>query len=235
MTQKKSELDLAANVVAWLQEQRWEIYQEVDLKHGGIADIVAVMGRRIWIIECKTSFSFSVMSQAYRWRRHAHWCSIAIPAPKQRYSEREFRDRICRDYGIGIIHDGKYDVSEAIPAALNRKIHPDDILKQLSEEHKTYALAGNSNGRRWTPFQNTCRSILNYVSNHPGCNLKTLISSIETHYSSPARARACIAHWVMKGCIRGLRAERDGKHSRFYLDSANRAENMPKIITKSSD
>jgi hypothetical protein len=217
MTPKPTESDLAANVVTWVREQQWEVYQEVDLKQGSVADIVAVMGRRIWIIECKRSFSFSVMSQAFRWRRHANWCSIAIPAPKQRYDEREFRNQICRDYGIGIIHDGKYDVTEAIPAVLNRKINPDVILKQLVEEHKTYAVAGNSSGKRWTPFQNTCRSILNYVSNHPGCNLESLISSIETHYSSPAGARACISHWVMTGSIRGVRAERDGKHLKFYL------------------
>ena len=47
-----SEQDLAAIVVGWLTERGWDVYQEVAIM-GKVADIVAVRGPCVWIVECK--------------------------------------------------------------------------------------------------------------------------------------------------------------------------------------
>jgi len=56
------ETDLAERVINWLEDQHWEIYQEVQFRgYGGIADIVAVRAGYLWIIECKTSMTFTLL------------------------------------------------------------------------------------------------------------------------------------------------------------------------------
>lgn len=70
----KSETDLAEKVVEWLQAQQWEVFQEVQLdSFGRIADIVAVSGPLLWVIECKTSQSFAVFEQAFQWKMYANY------------------------------------------------------------------------------------------------------------------------------------------------------------------
>lgn len=211
-----TEIELAEPIIAWLRDHKWEVYQEVDLGNG-VADIVALMGRRVWIIEVKQSFSLAVIAQAARWSYCAHWCSIAVPSSKQ-YLIRHFAERICRDYGIGVLYPRKNHVEERVPAALHRKADTQHVIKHLKEEQKTFAKAGNSNGQRWTPFKATCREIERFVSEHPGCNLKQLISGIETHYSSPASARGCISHWLANGVIKGIRIESNGKSVALYTE-----------------
>ena len=63
------ELELAKSVVEWLQDQHWEVYQEVQ-RYSTTADIVAVQGPLVWVVECKTSLSIGVMLQASRWMAH---------------------------------------------------------------------------------------------------------------------------------------------------------------------
>ena len=83
MQQSQPETILAELVVNWLESQKWDVYQEVQIEtYGKIADIVAVLGNLVWIIECKKSLSLSVMEQAYRWRRYANFTSVAVQRRK---------------------------------------------------------------------------------------------------------------------------------------------------------
>ena len=70
-----TERELAAPVVEWLSAQHFEVYQEVEL-HSRVADIVAVDGKRVWVIECKRTMSLDLLDQANRWRWLATWCSV---------------------------------------------------------------------------------------------------------------------------------------------------------------
>jgi hypothetical protein len=59
-----TEADLAAVVVAWLQDSGAAVYQEVEVA-GGVADIVARVGPELWIIETKLHLSLALLVQAY--------------------------------------------------------------------------------------------------------------------------------------------------------------------------
>ena len=211
----QSEEQLAAAVVAWLQDLKWTVYQEVQVARGDpIADIVAVQGRLVWIVECKTTLSLGLMAQAANWRIYGHYVSVAVP-PVPRNRGRVFAENILRDHGIGLIE--AYDeCSERIPPRLNRKPWVKRFRESLNDRHLTYAPAGNAEGRRWTPFQETCDQIRCEVRNTPGITLKELMGRITHHYSTSATARSCIAKWAQAGVIRGVRCERDGRIIRLY-------------------
>jgi len=80
---------MAAVLVAFLELQHWDVYQEVrihpDYSTSPIADIVAVKHipeydqEIVWIIETKTSLNFTVCEQAMQRRPHCHMVSVAVP------------------------------------------------------------------------------------------------------------------------------------------------------------
>jgi Holliday junction resolvase len=72
-------------VIDWFTERGWDVYQEVQIQSGyPVADIVAVMGLRVWVVECKTTLTLDLMAQAFHWQRYAHWVSVAVPETKRR-------------------------------------------------------------------------------------------------------------------------------------------------------
>jgi hypothetical protein len=217
-----SEAELAAAIVAWLTDLHWEVYQEVQpvANYGSVADIVAVQGPLLWIIECKTSFSLKVIEQAYSWRTMAHYVSIAVPAPVR--TERDFGAWILKQGGIGKIVAKKHtrgyeiEVREDLAPRLMRKARVDVIRSILTEEHKTYAQAGNHSSLRWTPFQETCRDLSFYVRSHPGCTLKEALGTVKTHYRSTATARSCLLQWGKDGVVRGVDFRHEDGTWRLY-------------------
>ena len=61
---KQSEVELGERLVAWLQDLKLDVFQEVQLKYGGDrCDVVAVRDERwIWTIELKTRFGLEVLA-----------------------------------------------------------------------------------------------------------------------------------------------------------------------------
>lgn len=153
MTDKRiSETDLAKRVIQWLVEQHWDVYQEVEFRNqSGVADIVAVRDGRLWIIECKTSLTWSVLEQAEKW--HAHFRSVAVPDSNGR--GRTTALKVARDYlKVGVIEVGDYVYSSSAP--LMREFHKSSkyMISQLKPEHKTFCEAGSNNGH-YTPYRAT--------------------------------------------------------------------------------
>ena len=226
-----AETELANPVVEWLQAQHWDVYQEVQTNRSGkVADIVAVQGKLVWVVECKLQFGVEVIEQAIWWKYHAHLVSVAVPKPlrgtyaRPGYKRSWLLERLCRDYGVGILQVDKsifrsyasYSLNEDVDAALNRKAETESLISCLVPEHKTFALAGNNEGLHWTPFQRTCKALAAYVKENPGCALKDAIENLDHHYSSNASARACIKNWTEAGLVRGVRIEKDGKRLRLF-------------------
>lgn len=76
----RREQDLGPPVVAWLEERGFEVYQEVEMHQGGPrADIVGVLGPRLFVVELKKSLGLDVIAQAAHWRRYAHHVAVAVP------------------------------------------------------------------------------------------------------------------------------------------------------------
>jgi hypothetical protein len=216
----KSEVELAKKVIDYLHDQKWEVYQEVQPRRGksSVADIVATQGKLVWIIECKLSYGLAVVEQAREWIGWAHYISVAAPVGKRNHV---VLDEYLKSKSIGLISFNSCgDLSEYnfIRPRLNRKPALIDMLKStLREEHKSFAEAGNNYGRRFTPFQATCDNIRRHLALNPGCTLKDLVASIQTHYHSAANARSSIYHWALNGSIAGVEARKEGCLIRMYL------------------
>lgn len=177
----KKEIDLAAKIVGWLNEQHWDVYQEVQFGYGGcVADIVAVRNKILWIIETKTRYGFDVLEQATRWA--VHYRSIGIPSSRNN-----------RDYGVakwyyrvGVIEVSDYGIEEIIKPPLFAKNHnvATRYLSQLTELHKTFALAGSRNGHL-TPYRQTMIDVQKFIMGHSGCTVKDIFTGLgRMHYSS---------------------------------------------------
>lgn len=175
------EIDLAAVIVAWLVEQHWDVYQEVQFgNYGGVADIVAVRNKILWIIETKTKYGFDVLQQASGWP--VHYRSIGIPFSRNR----DYRVAV-NYYRVGIIEVDDWGAKEIVEAPLFAKNHETAkryILK-LTELHKTYALAGSQSGHHLTPYKHTMIDVRRFIEMHPGCTVKDIYSDLGSlHYSS---------------------------------------------------
>lgn len=201
-----SEQDLAAQVVAWLVDSRWVVYQEVACG-SCVADIVATQGSLLWVVECKKALSLAVMEQARHWRGCGHLISVATPRASRRAAGRGFAEWALEQAGIGTIVAGGNFVNEETNARFNRKPSRLDWMRSaLREQQKTYAPAGSAHGGHWTPFKETCDSIRRKLQAEGApMRLKDLIDSIHTHYRSPSTARACLRHWIEQGKVDGVR------------------------------
>ena len=209
----RRETELARRVVEHLRAQRWEIYPEVQPPGlRACADIVAVQGPLVWVVETKLSFGLSVIEQAHDWRKYAHFVSVAVP-----WSDRtRMAEIICRRLGIGVLRVAPTAVDERCLPALNRKALSNRLLDGLTERHKTYAAPGNAAGRRLTPFRRTCEDVAAAVRAHPGVTLAELLDSVRTHYLNRASARTCLPRWIREGLVGGVRLQRDGARLRLY-------------------
>lgn len=183
---------MAEHVVRWLKEQGWEVWQEVQFyTYQQTHDIVAVKNGVTWTIECKTTMNLTVIAQAHR----ADSCfkSIAVPNPSSSTSY-NFGDRICRDYGIGIINVNNLGHVTSCTSKIhrfgykNRKV----IIEKLKSIPQNYCQAGSQHGR-WTPYRETMDSCKLFIKLNPGCTLKELMAGIEKHhYSSDKTARSSV-------------------------------------------
>jgi len=218
----QSEEQLAAHVVAWLQEWHWDVYQEVAaLTNDAVADIVAVQGPLLYVIECKRSLSLQVIAQAERWRCYANLVSVATPAGRERAQHGFARRHLFEPLGIGWLKvDGPIsDSCDGIRERVTPRKHRRTIARlrdALRDEHRTFAKAGNARGSYWTPFQATCREVQAAVSKRPGITMKELVDSIRHHYASTASARNTLAKWIQQGIVEGVEARREGRALRLY-------------------
>lgn len=216
---KRSEIEIARPVVEWLRHQGWDVYQEVSLGYAcRIVDIVATQGIIAWAVEVKSSLSMEVIGQAVQVRHECNFVSVAVPRPKQmhnRTSGRIYAEHCLKRDGIGLLYVDAGDVSTSIVPTLNRKRRM-KIERCLVEAQRDWAEAGNADGGRWTPFQQTCRNVLRYVTEHPGSTLREVMERAEHHYQKDATARACISKWARLGKVKGVRCERDGRQVRLY-------------------
>lgn len=227
----KSEADMAAVVVQHLATGGWDVYQEVSTGYGGaVADIVAVRGHVVAVVECKKSLNLDVIAQAWRWRRRslAHVVWVAVPAPKRGRSGQtaEFAEHLLTQFGIGLMHVTEYaGVRERGSAAFHRKLTFDGkgMRHYLVEQQKTYAKAGSARGGHWTPFKQTCDDLRRAIEARPGITMKEAVDEIDHHYSRDSVARACLTSLIKANIIDGVDLRYDGKVPRLYLKPRERA------------
>ena len=207
------ETELAQKFIDYLS--CYDLYFEVGSGGGYCVDIVAVTPNNLMIgYEVKTSLNFKVIEQAYCNKPYFHMSYIAVPWSR----DMSFQERICRDYGIGVLlynpNHYREPVYQIIAPEFNRKA----ITKYTRlHEYQKRSIAGTaSNGDRITPFKITVENMENYVRRHPGCSMKQMFSEISHHYHSDRGAITSMYQWLNKGVIKGVEL-RDGG---LFLKSA---------------
>lgn len=220
MPVKVTETQIAEKVVAWLQDQDWDVYQEVSPKRSqGIADIIAVQGSVYWIIEVKTYLGLAVLAQAVRWRGHSHMRAVAIPKSKKDSQTRWFAERIAKDYGVGIIRVANRGSIRYIPGDFESKPRLlESLASSIRPEHKNYSKAGTPGGGYYTEFKATVDRLKVYLGKHPGATMKQIVADIEHHYANSRSARATLLKRIDAGVIQGIRREKQDHVIHFYLE-----------------
>ena len=205
-----AETELAAKIVAWLTEQHWTVYQEVQPSRwgGGRADIVAVQGKIVWVIECKTTLSLAVIAQADRWQ--VHFRSVAVPRPKKPrgYAEQGMIEKVCRWLGLGIIEVGnRTGIRQVVAPPIKREHHKAalTLLGVLKPEHQTAAVAGSKAGGHWTPYRDTMQRVKDFLRGKQGASLKEVMGAVgKGHYASTASCRSnlrkCLEDYESEWC-----------------------------------
>ena len=167
------------------------------------------------------NLGLDVIYQAHGWHAFAHYISIGIPT-KLRSKTFPFGKTVCKKFNIGVLscdfsrlHRG--GVNELVKPSLFRKPLK-HLRRALHEEHKTYAQAGNADGKFWSPFKNTCQNLVREVSLNPGMTMKELINTVKHHYASETGARGSIVQWTRAGKIKGLRLDESVRPMRVYPD-----------------
>jgi hypothetical protein len=188
------EVDLAAKVVAWLDDLGWDVYQEVQLyAQGRVCDIVATYGHLIWAIECKVRTSIEVMYQAAYWPADKR--SIAVPNIASNKITWEWEKVAEYHYKVGVIRVGMGEenvgVREAVPAPFIRqpKRERDNYHKALTPLHKTYAQAGTS-GQHLTAYKVTMIRVREFIEKYQPCTVPQIVAKLgKMHYASESSAK----------------------------------------------
>lgn len=208
----RSEVELGRVIVAWLRDQKWEVYQEVQ-NRSRVADIVAVRDKVVWVIELKAVLRLAIMEQADGWLGAANYVSCAVP--RRRVSR--FVKRALEASGIGLLlarrWGQRYEVHEYLRPHLARRY---EAVWRLDERHKTFAEAGNALSLRLSPFKVTCENVLRAAKRTPGLTMTEVIRSIEHHYSSSASARCSLLKWIQTGEVPGVEARLQEGRYRIY-------------------
>lgn len=237
MKTKGSEVVLGSYVVAWLEAEGWDVYQEVQPHGGAVADIVATRSGILIVVELKASPTFDLLDQTIRWKAYAHQVYGAVP--KARYSNsRSMATRVFADYGIGLFEvdqdalamgSGRFGFRPYFrtiaTASFNRRADAAYIRSKLRPEHKTFAPAGSPRGGHFTEFKATCETLRAYVAKNPGTTIKDAVANMSHHYATDASAKTHLVRLIERGVVEGIRCERDAKRKvRLYVACEKRTQ-----------
>lgn len=207
------EVEVAEKLVAWLGTKGLAAYQEVVLPTTGIADVVCNTPNGLWIIEVKTRLSFELLYQAKARLRFARYVSVAVPS-SQKTRARRYAIDIVRKEGIGYIEVGARSVREIASAPLNETADERKLAASLNTAQLDYLPAGSRGGGHWTPFKQTCEDLLRVVNENPGLTIPEALGLIDHHYKSTRSGSAAIKKYILKGVIKTVSLNHEG---RLYL------------------
>lgn len=216
-----TEVELAAHIIAHFQHEGWEVYQEVPFR-GWVADIVVTKGDLTGVIECKQSYNFVVLEQAERWLEYANQVWVATWTPRRGSSKGvHFGRKVAKKFGIGVVtvnpRAEEIRCRETVVPETRPNVNTylnQSLRSLLRPEHQNgYAKAGSNEGKRFTAFAATCKALRELVEAKPGLQLRDAVAQIKHHYSSNASAVSSLRHWIEKGKVKGIKLERQWRHS----------------------
>jgi len=220
-----TETDLAKPIIDYLESFHWDVYQEVSCG-AGVADILGVMGRRIWIVELKKSLSIQLLEQAIKRLKWAHYVSICIPTPSSKSSVNSFLvNEILDNYGIGVFFaniDHSSSVTIKKSPKVNRHVpekHLKKLLNSLDPRLKNNQ-AGCVAGERWTPFKGFCKEVTDIVKRHPGITPVEMAKRIRSRFYPYGKDAAHAAvYYARMGLIQGVEVRNEDRRLHLYPSS----------------
>lgn len=212
MPQRRSEADVAAPVVFYLESRGYDVYQEVEGMRG-VADIVALVSAEDWVVEVKATWSLDLLAQCMDRKHVAHRVFCAVPMGKD-LDGWQRNAALFEDLGIGVLrvdfgqwYEGgaavtPYSLRSERPA-LSEPTWP--IRQRCEPGHKTHARAGARSGQgRWTKFRETAERLAEIVKANPGIIVSAAVAKLQHHYANAASARNHLAQLARKGVIDGV-------------------------------
>lgn len=187
------ETDLFPVVKQWLEERDYDVYSEVtSLSAGGRADLVAVSGAAVTVVEMKRSLTLDVVAQAARWTLYANYVYIAVPgSSKRRVSQ--YVSKLLEREGIGILEVVFSDSISRTPyvflpskGRFHRRID-DHLREELTPKHKLLP-GGHSGGGYVTTYSKTIDNVkffLQYQVRGEWASLDEILEYCETHWAAP--------------------------------------------------
>lgn len=188
------EADLGPLVVQFLQQQGYEIYQEVRMGGVGtsIVDLIGKRGSLLHGVELKKNLSMAVIRQAHRNREDVHFSSVAISARRHRYGhvirteDREFAINVCRDYRLGVFEVFMEDdkITETVPAQRikGHEEHVENTVIPLLHDNQRlnsgFANAGTKGGGYHTPYKEMIGIVKSYIQDNPGCEIMSILAHL---------------------------------------------------------
>lgn len=197
------ETDLFNPVKDLFESQGYTVYSEVN-GPSGRADVVAVHGAELVVVELKTTLSLELMEQAQGWIYYAHKVYVAVPKQKRHNNFARF---LLKKLGIGLIEVNFSDprwshLVKAKPEAQpdswtppqwNRKIS-DRLRKALREEQRQGPPGGTAGGGYVTEYKLTMERIRKYLRYDVGqgqwASIKDILEHCHTHYAAPKQSLA---------------------------------------------
>lgn len=205
------ETDLFEPVKAWLEDKGYDVYTEV-ISHsaGGRADIVAVSGPAVAVVEMKRSLTLDLLAQAARWKLYSNYIYIAVPQGKNRRVS-NYVKKILRREGIGLLevvfpdktwYQRQPYVQNTERCRFHRRID-DHLRESLTEKHKELP-GGHAGGGYITEYSQTIdrvRDYLKYDARGEWAALNDILDHCETHYASPKSSlAAALKKWECDWC-----------------------------------
>ena len=199
-----SETELATTVLAELQRFGYETYEEVYA--GNRADIVAVQGPVLAVVECKVSLSLKFLDQLLEWRGQANHIIAAYAGGRYNGAF----DFVCRSAGIGVweVRGAQHIVIRCHPRLFRKT--GSRLRRALSPQNRSGAgvSAGTNGGGYHTPFRETCQTLRAIVARHPdGILLRDALTQFNHHYSSNKVAMSSLPKLIRSGVIKGIRED----------------------------
>jgi len=215
------ETDLAQPIIHCLESRNWDVYQEVPCG-SGVADIVAVLDNKIWVVELKKSLSLQLLDQAiYRCAR-VHYVSIGIPSRKYNLGRKNYAVRTILDhYGIGVFMVG---VSGRLDEERKPRLNEDPFRYDLNKTFKALHpkmkqnKAGSLPGNNWTPWKEWKADVEHIVAENPGITPKEMVDRLKTlyPYKKPENAMHAAVYYARSGLIEGVEVRKENRRLRLY-------------------
>ncbi len=174
---KRSEFHIREAVIEWLEKQGWACYREVVLDDKR-ADLVARMGNKLWVVECKQLRAKKLIEQAIHWSRFSDMTSVATW--KWHSDTAGYADKIKR-LGFGYISVTKNKQlcdHEFLP--LGNSANPFDVsalLNALDKRQRT-SVPGTQGGHH-TKWRAMCQDIESFVREHEEATMAQVLEAIK--------------------------------------------------------